>query len=491
MTILNAPSGACVGKEWLAVLQRVKTGISWQQFEEDDPQLLSYKDACGVPWWLQTRHHVLDSLKYILDCNLSYDLTARARSTSLSSFKYLRSAMSKSCPSVLQDNSLNVVFHTDTTRYYCDEKGVARNIYSDYFMECRSGSSAVMEKAPVDWSWETRRRRDNVYDYTPEFVAFRVLAKLQSHSLPRSYIDFMNYVEDKARQMLGEIDETKWLRGEIVTAYVHALADRHYSEWLLGKLGENVKLMIMLGSIFSRSYYITRRLKESGVRVAEIQHGIFPEGRSVLFSPSDMVLNQEDYLLGLPDDYLSYGNLWSERLELPINKISIGSPYRDMRLEKQTRCDKNKIVVMGCLHNTIDHIELVRSLKSRLPQETVLFRPHPNEVNNALKLLDGDSALIDSDDLYNTLAHSKAVICEYSTSMFEALGLSNLVIAWRTEYSEFVMPNSPFVGARTVDEIVGLLEKGNSGIDHYGIEENAWSTGWRNRFEAYLSSVGV
>lgn len=480
-----------VRKEWLAILQKAKSGISWQQFEDDDSQLLSFKDECGVPWWLQTRHHILDSLKYILDRNLSYDLTARVRSTSFSSFAYLKSAMSKNHQSVLQDNSLNVVFHTDTTRYYCDEKGVARNIYSDYFMECRSGSSAVMEKAPVDWSWEKRRRRDNVYDYTPEFVAFRVLAKLRSHRLPRSYIGFMDYVEDKAKQMTREIDSARWLRRETVTAYVHALADRYYSEWLIGKLGENVKLMIMLGSIFSRSYYITRRLKESGVRVAEIQHGVFPEGKSVLFSPSDMVLSQEDYLLGLPDDYLSYGNLWSERLELPINKISIGSPYRDMRLEKQVCCDKNKIVVMGCLHNTEGHIDLVRSLKSRLPQETVLFRPHPNEVNNALRLLGGDSTLIDSDDLYNTLAHSKAVICEYSTSMFEALGLSNLVIAWRTGYSESVMPDSPFIGARTVDEIAGLLERGDNRIDRCGIEENAWSTGWRNRFEAYLSNVGV
>lgn len=460
-------------------------------FEEDDSKLLSFLDDEGVPWWLQTRQQILDSLKYMQSKNLVYDMQAKPRKNSGKSIQYIFKAAINSRSSIIRDASNELIFHIDTTRYSKNESGISNNIFSDYLMSLRPDSSAVMEKAPVNWNWEVRRDRSRVYDFTPEFVLFRLLAKRMIRTAPSSFHSFSDYIVNKAKQLpIQNIDE-KWLSDQILSSLLSATADKQYADWLLKQLGSNVKLMIMLGSIFSRSYYITRRLKESGIRVAEIQHGVFPEYKSPLFHPAESIKHNDDYLYGIPDDFLSFGEMWKKRLGMPVNVVTVGSPSRDIRIDRARSRNKNAVLVLGCLHDTESHIDLVNELTRKMPDETILFRPHPSELNNARNILSNDEVRLDTDDLYDSLASAKAVICEYSTSMFEALGITDKVIAWRTQYSKAMMPNSPFINIETIDDIVAEIKDDNSSTDQMQFADTVWSDGWHDNFENYLQSIGI
>lgn len=461
------------------------------EFEEDDLELLSFVDESGTPWWLQVRQQIIESLNYLQNVDAIYDVRAKPRKQSSKSIQYICKALVHNRLSVMQNNSNQVMFHIDTTRYSKDDSGKLSNVFSDYLMSLRPDSSAVMEKAPVDWEWNIMRDRSCVYDFTPEFVMCRIFSKVHEKQIASSYLPFSDYVVKKAKNMFMKDSDEEWLINQIRSSILAAVADKRYSDWLMRHLGKNIKLMIMLGSIFSRSYYITRRLKEAGIRVAEIQHGVFPEKESALFHPAESITLNEDYLLGIPDDFLTFGDIWNNQLDMPVNKISIGSPSRDVRMNRFSSCGKNAILVLGCLHDTKGHIDLVKELARKMPAEKVMFRPHPSELNNVQKVLGNDEIELDSGELYCSLASAKAVICEYSTSMYEALGVSGKVIAWRTPYSRAKMPNSPFINVDNVDDIVSEIKDESSCLMQKDLADTVWSDGWQYRFDRYLQEMGI
>ncbi|MBN1936536.1 MAG: hypothetical protein JW934_17875, partial [Anaerolineae bacterium] len=241
--------------------------------------------------------------------------------------------------------------------------------------------------------------------------------------------------------------------------------------------------------------HLIRLAKEMGIKTAEMQHGMTSAGYDAYnFAP--ILLESQAYQLHTPDYFLAYGQWWAEQIRVSAQVVIIGNPHYDTmcRRWKNGSKIKNKILLLSDGIRFAHYLEMAQKIKAALPSIfEIVVRPHPMERATALQTYGATFEGIqidDSDNLYQRLAESYAVIGEISTALFEAVGLAEKVFSFTNPRTLFVLPDNPFEQFETVTQLVDQLLV-NDGKIHLDIE-SIWADNWESRYRDFITHrIGI
>ena len=249
----------------------------------------------------------------------------------------------------------------------------------------------------------------------------------------------------------------------------------------------NPKIAIIEGASYSYNALLNYALHQNNCKILEPQHGSI----SVSYQLSDLLLNNQEYKLYLPDVYLSYGKWWSEQIKLPIEKIEIGSPNRkkiksNFKSNKQT----NNILILSDGLDSDLIIDFAKRLNLLLKKKKRIFlRPHPIEkikwIHEKIKI---KNIHIDyEENIFQSFQRKEIIIGEVSTALFEAIGYIPNIFIWRTPKSIFNIPKHPFTEIKNVEEFADKINNIPNKKNKFQIN-HIYKKNWKKNFQRYLKN---
>ena len=233
----------------------------------------------------------------------------------------------------------------------------------------------------------------------------------------------------------------------------------------------------------------------NGMVIAEYQHGAILKGHDA-YNVDNTLAECEGFRNVLPDYLLTYGDWWSKQTNMPVKKITIGNPHLTESLIKSNLVvnKKNQILVLG---DGID-TKLLLNLSSKILEivkskgMTVVFRPHPFERNKVkLQLMPKGVQLDTNSDIYQSMRESRVLIAEFSTGLFEAVGLVDKILIWETEKAKFAFVEIPFKSFTTMDELEFILYNSIEEKNELKNIKNSelWEPNWKQNYINFIEGV--
>lgn len=384
-----------------------------------------------------------------------------------------------------------VFFNSGVTNIKIDGKYFNR--VSDYFAACFPDSTLLIEDH-FEWSHPRPRANPNLIYYVPFVVTAALLAQLPFRSLDKTpVLEFIRFIDSRLRKLIGFqlTDHQKDLLLKVLVRYCNGLKpELHMYERLYRQL--NPKLIFFEDGCYGNRGHIIRLAKEMGIKTAETQHGMISSGHDA-YNYAPTIFQSDNYKKYLPDYFLSYGQWWIEQVRLPVEGVVIGNPHYDTLRQKlhPVSSPKNKILLLSDGLRFQIYFELAQSLKRGIKGGyEIMIRPHPIERTFALaNFAQNDSGiLIDtSENLYERLAESYAIIGEISTALFEAVGLVDKIFAWSSNITTFGLPDCPFEQFESVDELVAKLFLDNSGQSQLATATSVWASEWADNYGEFIN----
>jgi hypothetical protein len=251
--------------------------------------------------------------------------------------------------------------------------------------------------------------------------------------------------------------------------------------------------------LFEDGFYGTRGAmiglaKEMGITTAEMQHGMISAGHEA-YNYAPVVLQSEHYRKYAPDYFLVYGQWWGDQIRCPSKIVAIGNPHYEEMKQKcaATHLSKDQVLLLSNGLTFDTYFEMARQLKKHIkPEYRILVRPHPLEKKSVRKRYQGNTDGIqidDSDNLYERLSRSYAVVGEISTALFEAIGLSDRIFAWNSAMTAFGMPDCPFDRFDNASHLSGMLFADGCGRIDEVLTARIWTRGWKANYKQFVTQT--
>ena len=453
---------------------------------EADEKILSFKNKEGTPWWFYFRYEFLNEW-LTQRLGLKQNILIH-RERNLNAVKFI-------IKSVLHNifyeklKNADIVFYV-TSRPLMKE-GKYYNRYADPFYELYPEKTFIYENAPLNWQWYKPRLYNNFCFYTFNLVKFRLLSKFYQKE-SSELIELLDFLSNKINTLFGLTltkSEKKYFERFAISNYKTYI--KHF-EWFINKLKkQKTKLLMVVGASYSHYCDLNRLAHEAGIITADLQHGAICSS-NIMYSFDEHIINSEEVKRIIPDYYLTYGSWWSKQTNLPYKKIEIGNPLRKYLLA-HIDYDKprNKILIIGSANNTEGNMDIAQKLTERYTQYQVLFRPHPTEKKDAevLKTRFSNVSIDYGNDLYQELVESYAVISEMSTVIYEAIGLSEKILIWRTQYSRNMSPNNCFAEFNSINELFNLLDRNKLETNYK--ETDFWNENIEFNYSNFLKGLNI
>lgn len=367
------------------------------------------------------------------------------------------------------------------------------NRVSDYFALSFPDSTLLIEDA-FQWQHFKPRANKNVMYHAPYTLSTAFLAKLPIRTFnEQAVLRFIKFIEARLQKVIGFqlTEKQKALLHGTLVRYCRSLRTQlDLYERLYRRL--NPGLIIFENGCYGYRGHIIRLAKDMGIKTAEMQHGMISAGHDA-YNYAPLIAQSSNYREYLPDYFLAYGQWWAERINAPMEMIIIGNPYyQEMKQKYATGCSsKNVILLLSDGLRFQAYFEMAKSLKESVKNEyEIMVRPHPIERKFALEqFAQNDAGIIidNSENLYERLARTYAVIGEISTALFEAVGLVHKIFVMNNEITTFGLPECPFEQFDSIEELKTRLFSDNSGNVNETIEASIWADGWENNYREFIT----
>ena len=251
------------------------------------------------------------------------------------------------------------------------------------------------------------------------------------------------------------------------------------------------KLAIIECASYSQNAILNYALQDSGVRIAEPQHGNISEAH-LNYNFSSQIKNSKEYRLFLPNDFLSYGKYWSKSINAPLTKYDVGSPHQSKNIiYKSKKFKRKKILLVSDGININLFPNLAKKIFIQLNKEYEIFiRPHPIEnVQNYKNNKFSNYFKIDMEEnVYKSLIDKEVVIAEMSTVLYDALNIVPKIFILRTKKSIFNVPNHPFEEVKNTEELINKI-KNKKKFNTKVILKKYYNKNWKQNFKNYLKKI--
>jgi len=259
----------------------------------------------------------------------------------------------------------------------------------------------------------------------------------------------------------------------------------------------NPRVVILQNASYGNRSYIIKWIKELGIKVAELQHGIVTEMHMAY--NYGKIGGSNIYLNYLPDYYLTFGEYWNARINIPIQKIPIGSPHASKTIKESNpieELNKNYNYILFISQPTVTSklVEIAEKLSYLIKGKNykIIFRLHPGELSfidrfNKIKSID-NIILNNSGDIYNYIHMCKFVVACYSTVVFETILFKKPIFILQHDMSDLYIPRDFGIRFSTANEIFNKLDECNS-PNFYDNSEAYWKSNWEKNYKDFISQL--
>lgn len=461
---------------------------------ENDPELIEFQcNVTGLPIWPLIRTQVLRTIM----SDWLYNSKATA-SSSINFINFAKNAMISSLHNMNYriDPQRNILIQNTGLGNYKRDR-LVHDRFADYFIKALPFNSLVYQDKPKE-SISQKYSFDPVLHKSPRNILNKIYSKLMINDTHKKLAHMVvNRVKENASVKLGyEFDEKK-IETLInsLAGYLAALpyAVYGYADWFSK---HKFKLLLKEDACYGGSgIYIIHAARLNGIVVAEYQHGAISKGHDG-YNVSDELVSSSLFRKVLPDYLLTYGKWWSAQTNMPINKIAIGNPHLTEMIGATSigLIKKNQLLVLGDGIETELYLELASKVFRIIGGKgmNVVFRPHPFERERIKSFALPSGVQLDSNtDIYSSLKQSRVVISELSTGLFEAVGLVDQILLWKTDKSMFAFPEIPFVSFSSIDELESLLNDKSLFDEVYKTipSHELWEPNWRQNYLSFVEGV--
>lgn len=458
---------------------------------EDSDELLGYRSNDGLLLWplIRAEIHLDALLKIHGTCNpwksRANPNLLRVANYAIKSLITLRKAMESR-----KDTSKVAIFTTSSSCVSINKFYVNR--LSDPLAEQYPRHTTVFERAH-NLEFSVKRAIPNFVTSEGLFflpnVASRINVSKNEILISENFVYYLkkNYPVNFEEGYWAEV--TKSLANKISRVKI----ELKFFERFLAKIRPRLVLVEngCYGGSLAIFIYCARK---AGVRVAEYQHGLVSKNHHA-YNYGDSLIHSE-YREYLPHDFLSYGQLWSDAITVPCNKINIGNPWlstiANQNLASASNLHKTDYLIVSSGLNPNILIKFCIELRAAQPNTTIKIRPHPSERAHA-KLIYGaltkqNITIDDEENVYLTLAHSGAVIGEISTVLYEAVIFNLPVFCLESAVSRDNNVEGVVTFISSVADLLNGLKSFNPEI--IALENRKiWEPNWEINYKNYLSSI--
>ncbi len=313
---------------------------------ENDLQLLDFvNDKTGCLYWPLIRTQFLRSIisDLVYDQPL-YDNFAR---------NYAFSQVTSVAARALMNNALNsdkrkILLSTSQVADYRNGS-VWSNRLSDGFVSVFPKDSSVLE-FPFGFSWHVPKTVDSFRSYLPAHLLIATFERvLDGKKFKSIATDIITLVKIRAAEILqwNISEEREHALINVLSRRIAGLEFKH--QILVNALRDtNCQLALIEMGSYGAMAPIILAARSLGIVTAEYQHGAVSAGHDA-YCISEVLAGSKIYRRMLPDYFLGYGDWWTDQINLPLNKISIGNPHRsERRLERNgLHRNRNWILILG------------------------------------------------------------------------------------------------------------------------------------------------
>jgi hypothetical protein len=227
---------------------------------------------------------------------------------------------------------------------------------------------------------------------------------------------------------------------ELIQSSLHLFLVAYVRYLAVFKLSKVKKLF------FIRHYHnegIIAAAKDCGIETIELQHGLI--NKHDLYYVYDPSLKDTLKNAFFPDKILLFGKYWEDVLmkgsEWKPSQFTIAGEYMSSRKANNQNLIKENLILIAS-QKTLDHIfiprikSLIETLKN-YPDWRIVIKLHPSE-----KKIEAYQSLVTSNvelaplksNIYDYLEKSKIQLSIYSTTFFDAIGMSVTNFAWTGDF---------------------------------------------------------
>ena len=343
-----------------------------------------------------------------------------------SSFKKLFVLLSKKACS--PQVKVDILFLCGGRRSYCN--GIYENIYTDDIADLYPNS--VTLEAPHQLMHLSPAKTKNLLYCgrvtVVSYLKFIITKQLLKHKYKQVYWQIYSLFE----KPLSELVESNDIN---ITRCISKMAENYFLYKYVHKKLKKLLCYISPKIIIEEEYYniynmaINEIAKDLGIPTIELQHGVIGKEHIAYNYPDGEQIKQ------FPDMVFLFSDYWKDNASYPIEKdklVSTGFPYFDRQVDYyKSKVDSHNekclvfisSMIKGFEELAVETHDIIKHKGWRL-----IFKLHPLEYRNWREnypLLSNSSIeVIDTNDrsLYEIFASCSALVCVFSTSIYEGLG---------------------------------------------------------------------
>lgn len=253
------------------------------------------------------------------------------------------------------------------------------------------------------------------------------------------------------------------------------------------------KLVVLQGACYLDPAQVAMiwACREKNIKTAEIQHGYV--GRDIeAYNCGEQISQSEMCKRIYPDYFLTRGEFWNKRLNVPVVTVVVGN--HKMSTVKERLKSKNVLII--CSAEVLSYTKIAEIIKDSVGEGTVYFRLHPNlmteEYVAKLKMQEDEHfKLANEYELNYYLNLCQYVVVGRSTIVYEALSVGRIVFFYKEKGTDefYKDVKEKVFGFEEFEELKQLWE------DREKLEPTVcpefYDNRWKELYGSFLSSIGI
>ncbi len=388
-------------------------------FELEDELGLLSRQIQDVYFWERIRVPVHDRLRRVLMDSRDTNETADTQEYLSAGWLLMKNLLVKN-PFVSKDNDF--LFY-GTGRRKKHNNGMWWDIYHDPIVESLENDCLLWER-PYNIGHSTPAKTSNLryvdlVEYTGTLLQKTGLSEITLSEEERT---FLNTVED-------EIDSRFDVTAPLQSMVTEDLSKRRVRLPLYRKLIRRIepKSVFIVNSYYGRETFVEACQLE-GIPVIELQHGAIGKYHMGYSFPYH---NKHIF----PDNFFSFGNFWSNFVDLPLPDAriySVGYPYLEQKVREYDDIKPAKQTIFISQKTIGEELSRFAVKVDRLEKynNDIIYKLHPSEYDVWKQrypwLANTNIQVVDSSNppLYRLFAESKAQVGVSSTAVYEGLNFN-------------------------------------------------------------------
>lgn len=220
-------------------------------------------------------------------------------------------------------------------------------------------------------------------------------------------------------------------------------AETKFYSWLF-KTKKNKRVILNRDGIKKGLLYAAKNL---GIKVYEVQHGMFSKNHLAYSYPNIVEKYSEDIIV--PNILFTFDIMWGKGINVPFNCIPIGNSYFALDKEYKQKINNNIYRESILIISSKVHAAYMRDITLKLIKQhsdiSIVYKLHPNEYANyedyisIFKAYKNIRVVANELSIKELLVNTKLVVLINSTILYEALEYGiNVAVYKQMNYDSYI-----------------------------------------------------